>query len=709
MKKPSEEEKRRTSQLREVIDEHRYRYHVLDDPRVSDAIYDSLMAELKQLEDKYPELKTADSPTQRVGGEPLKEFQRVEHRKRQWSLDDAFSFEELRDWEDRNMRILNKKGIEPDFEYLVEVKIDGLKIILDYEEGVLARGATRGDGVVGEDVTENIKTIGSVPLRIKKNLNITVVGECWLPETELERINKEREKKELPPFANSRNAGAGSIRQLDPKIAASRRLDSYIYDVDEIRPRNPEEEQLAQEKTSTQKKELKFLEELGFKVNKEYGLFKDLEEIKAFYKEWEKKKAEQVYGVDGLVIKINSRATQEALGYTGKNPRFAIAWKFAPETATSVIRDIKVQIGRTGALTPVALLDPVKVAGSTVSRATLHNEDEIIKKDIRIGDTVVLHKAGDIIPEVVEVIKKLRNGKEEKFKMPETCPICGGRVVKEQIGDKKKNFSAAHYCVNKNCFAVDKERIIHYVSRKGMDIDGLGEKIIEQLMNEGLISSISDIYNLQEGDLKPLERFAEKSAQNLINSIEKSKKTTLEKFLFALGIRHLGEESIVLIKKEVENPASRLGQIYKNFGKPLDNPSSVGQFFSEISQEDLTSIKGFGERMAKSVTEWFSNSKNKDLLTNLSKAGIEFEPPVQSKKEELPLAGQSFVLTGSLEKLTREEAKNLIREKGGRVSSSVSKNIDWVVIGQDPGSKLEKAQKLGVRICNEEEFLKKVQ
>ncbi|MFO7807172.1 MAG: NAD-dependent DNA ligase LigA [Candidatus Moraniibacteriota bacterium] len=695
----------RARQLRKVIDEHRYRYHVLDDPQISDSVYDSLMTELKQLEKKYPELQTPDSPTQRVGGDPLEEFQRVEHKKRQWSLDDAFSFQELQDWEDRNMRILQKKGVEPNFQYLVEVKIDGLKIILDYKNGFLERGATRGDGVVGEDVTENIKTIQSVPLRIEKPLNITVVGECWLPERELKRINLERRKKGLPEFANSRNAGAGSIRQLDPKVAASRRLDSYIYDVDAIDPKNSEEEKMAQEKLATQEKELKFLEELGFKVNYNYKLFDNLEEVKSFYREWEKKKEKQIYGVDGLVLKINSKEIQEKLGYTGKNPRFAIAWKFAPETATSVIRDIKVQIGRTGALTPVAILDPVKVAGSTVSRATLHNEDEIIKKDILIGDTVVIHKAGDIIPEVVEPIKKLRDGSERKFYMPKKCPICGGEVIKEKIGDKNKNLSAAHYCVNKNCFAVDKERIIHYVSRKGMDIDGLGEKIVEQLMNEGLISSISDIYNLKEGDLKPLERFADKSAQNLIKSIEESKKTTFEKFLFALGVRHLGEESILLIKKELQNSDSRLGQIYKDFKKPIENPQILGEFFERVSEEDLASIKGFGDRMAQSVINWFLSKQNQKTLRLLTEAGVKFQAPKQSKQKNLlPLQNKTFVLTGSLNNLTREEAKDLIRERGGSISSSVSKNTDYVLAGEEPGSKLEKAQKLGVEIIDENKF-----
>lgn len=696
----NKEIKQRVEKLKKVIDEYRYRYHVLDDPTLTDTVYDSLMAELRTLEKKYPELKSADSPSQRIGGEPLKKFEKVKHRQRQWSLDDAFSFEELQDWEIRNKKILEKKGSKVVFDYVVELKIDGLKIILDYKKGILEQGATRGDGVIGEKVTENIKTIKSVPLKLKQAIDMTVTGECWLPIKELERINEDRRKKNLPEFANSRNAGAGSIRQLDPKVAASRNLDSYIYSVEEIRSdiKKPE----------TQEAELVWLKELGFKVNPEHRFFKNLEEIKNFYQSWEEKKNQQPYGIDGMVVKINSKEYQNELGYTGKSPRFAIAWKFSPEQVTTQIEDIKIQIGRTGALTPVAVLKPVRVAGSVVSRATLHNEDEIIRKDIKIGDTVIIHKAGDVIPEVVEVIKKLRTGNERNFRMPKKCPMCQGEVVREKIADKK-NLSSAHFCVNKNCFAIEKEKIIHFVSKKGMNIDGLGKSIVEQLMNEGLISSVADIYNLKLGDLEPLERFAQKSAENLIEAIDKSRKTVFEKLLFGLGIRHLGEEGIILLKKELENSQSVLGKKYQTMGIKIEKTTDLITFFSQISEEDLFQINGFGERIAQSVKSWFREEKNQLILKKLDQRGVQLQP-VESKSsvKKGKLEGKIFVLTGTMEKLTREEAKDLIKKEGGKISSSVSSQTDFLVVGEKPGSKYKKALQLKIKVVGEAEFLKKL-
>jgi DNA ligase (NAD+) len=533
--------KKRIEKLRKEIDRYRYLYHVLDSPQVSDEIFDSLMRELRQLEGQYPEFETSDSPSQRIGGEPLDKFEKTRHKHKQWSLNDAFSFEEIKAWEEKVMRMLEKEGIKEKPEYCCEVKIDGLKIVLTYEKGLFVRAATRGDGVIGENVTKQVKTIQSIPLRLNKDINVIVVGECWMRKRDLERINGERERDGEPPFANSRNAAAGSIRQLDPKITANRRLDSYIYDMDDIEGAFPE----------TQVEELELLEKLGFKVNKNYKLCRNLEQIDDLFKSWEPKRNKQEYGIDGLVIKINSRRLQTLLGYTGKSPRWAIAYKFIPEKVTTVVEDIKTQIGRTGALTPVAHLKPVRVAGSVVSRATLHNEDEIKRLDIRIGDTVVIHKAGDVIPEVVEVLKNLRTGKEKKFHMPEQCPICGGLVKREKIKiGKKEEESAAHYCLNKKCFAVEKEKIIHFVSKKGFNIEGMGEKIVEQLMNEGLVSDFSDIFELEKGDLEPLERFAEKSADNLVKAIEKAKKISLPKFFFALGIRHVGEETADLLAQE---------------------------------------------------------------------------------------------------------------------------------------------------------------
>jgi DNA ligase (NAD+) len=694
--------KKRAEKLRKVIDEYRYRYHVLDDPTLTDTVYDSLMDELRKLEEEYPALKTPYSPTQRIGGKPLEKFEKVKHRVRQWSLNDVFSFEELKDWEERNRRILEKKGLNLDFDYVVELKIDGLKIVLDYEKGFLKQGATRGDGIIGEKVTENIKTIKSVPLKIKKEIDLTVTGECWLPNKELERINKERRERNLPEFANSRNAGAGSIRQLDPKIAASRNLDSYIYSLEELRTeqiKNP----------TTQKEELEFLIELGFKVNSEFRYFKKIEEIENFYQEWIDKKDQQPYGIDGLVVKVNSKEQQQALDYTGKSPRFAVAWKFPPEQVTTQVKNIKVQIGRTGALTPVAILKPIRVAGSLVSRATLHNEDEIIKKDIRIGDTVVIHKAGDIIPEVVEVIKKLRTGKEKIFKMPVECPICGGQVVREKIADSKKNVSSAHFCVSKNCFAIEKERLIHFVSKKGLNIDGLGKKIVEQLMNEGLISSVADIFSLKLGDLEPLERFAKKSALNLLEAIENSKQTTFEKLLFGLGIRHLGEEGINLLKKEIENPNSVLGKKYQALKLEIKKPTDLITFFDQISEEDLFEINGFGARIGESLKKWFDSSENRKILGKLEKRGVKMEK-LESKFSEKPkkLEGKTFVITGVLDNYSREDVKDMIKAEGGKVSSSVSKNTDFIIVGKKPGSKYEKGVELNIKILRESDFLKLV-
>lgn len=550
-----QEAKKRAEKLRKEIDRHRYLYHVLDSPQVLDEIYDSLMRELRQIEERHPELKTFDSPSQRIGGKPLDKFEKTRHKHKQWSLNDAFSFEELKAWEDKIWRMLEKQGVKEKPEYCCEVKIDGLKIILTYEKGIFARAATRGDGVIGEDVTEQVKTIQSIPLRLNEDVDIVVAGEAWMKKKNLEEINKQREKKGEPLFANSRNAAAGSIRQLDPKITANRKLDSYIYDVDDIKRNFP----------TTQVEELKLLEKLGFKVHKNYKLCKDLHEVESFFKSWEPKRDKQEYGIDGVVVKINSKKLQDMLGYTGKAPRWAVAYKFIPEKVTTIVEDIKVQVGRTGALTPVAHLKPVQVAGSIVSRATLHNEDEIKRLDIKMGDTIVIHKAGDVIPEVVGVLKNMRTGKEKKFHMPTQCPICKGLVKRIKIKSGKKQeesaasssarqavaLSAASYCLNKKCFAIEKEKIIHFVSKKGFNIEGMGEKIVEQLMNEGLISDFADIFELKKGDLEPLERFAERSADNLIEAIEKSKKILLPKFLFALGIRHVGEETANLLAQEI--------------------------------------------------------------------------------------------------------------------------------------------------------------
>ena len=698
------EAKQRIEKLRREIDKFRYEYHVLDKPEISDEVYDSLMRELRGLEEKYPELKSPDSPSQRIGGKPLAKFEKVRHAHRQWSLDDAFSFAELKAWEEKISRILYKSSAflpptlhrgssKPSFklEYCAEIKIDGLKVILTYKKGILAQAATRGDGIIGENVTEQIKTIQSIPLRLNKKMDATVVGEVWMKKSDLEKINKEREYENLPPFANSRNVAAGSIRQLNPKITAKRKLSSYIYDIDGIEEGFPE----------TQMEELDLLKKLGFKVNEHHKLCKNLEEVEKFFRSWEGRRNKQEYGIDGVVVKVNRKKLQDTLGYTGKSPRWAVAYKFIPEKVTTVVEDIKVQVGRTGALTPVAHLQPVQVAGSTVSRATLHNEDEIKRFDIRVGDTIVIHKAGDVIPEVIEVLKNLRTGKERKFHMPTRCPICGGGVRRETIKTGKKGEeSAAHYCQNKKCFAVEKENIIHFVSRKGFDIEGLGEKIVEQLMSEGLISNFADIFELEVGDLEPLERFAEKSADNLVKSIEKAKKIEFPKFLFALGIRHVGEETAVLISHNMEHLAHNMEHITHNKIKNLED---IIKNFPKISIDDWLKINGIGEKSAKSLAEWFNNKENIELLKKMLKHGVKIIFPVL-RVTSYELRDKSFVLTGELETMARDEAKEKIRELGGDISSSVSKNTDYVVVGKNPGSKYDKARELGVKILSEKEF-----
>jgi DNA ligase (NAD+) len=722
-----EETKLRIEKLRREIDKFRYEYHILDQPEVSDDIFDSLMRELRSLEEKYPEFRTPDSPSQRIGGKPLAKFEKVRHVHRQWSLDDAFSLEEMKKWEEKVARALDKNkssafsfleqsprnSSKPSFklEYCAEIKIDGLKIVLTYEKGLLVRAATRGDGVIGENVTEQVKTIQSVPLKLNDPIDITVVGEAWMKKSDLEKTNKAREKEGLPPFANSRNAAAGSIRQLDPKITAKRKLDSFIYDIDEIGGKFPE----------TQIEELALLKKMGFKVNQHYKLCKSLDEVEKVFEYWADKKDKQEYGIDGLVIKINSKELQDSLGYTGKSPRWAAAYKFVPEKVTTVVEEIKVQVGRTGALTPVAHLRPVLVAGSTVSRATLHNEDEIKRLDVRIGDTIVIHKAGDVIPEVVEALKNLRTGKEKKFHMPTRCPICGGGVKREIIKSPSSSpfkkggearaegdFSAAHYCQNKKCFAIEKENIIHFVSRKGFDIEGLGEKIVEHLMNEGVVSNFADIFELKTGDLEPLERFAEKSADNLVKAIEKAKKIEFPKFLYALGIRHVGEETAILIAKALNVEFSifnfQFSNKSQNSNPKIQNLDDIIKYFPSIGKDNWVSIKGIGEKSAESLDQWFNSKENIKLLEKMRDLGVVVSiPKIQISK--FKFQNLSFVLTGEMESMTRDEAKEKIRALGGDISSSVSKNTNYVVVGKNPGSKYDKARELGVKIVDEKEFI----
>ncbi|NTU67180.1 MAG: NAD-dependent DNA ligase LigA [Candidatus Moranbacteria bacterium] len=697
--------KERIDKLSFEINKFRYEYHVLDKPDVTDEIYDSLMKELRELEEEYPDLKSPNSPTQRIGGQPLEKFKKVAHKVRQWSFDDVFDFAGLAKWEERNAKLISKiPAIKNEkAEYVAELKIDGLKIILTYEKGKFVQGATRGDGVIGEDVTENLKTIEDIPLELSLPIDCIVVGECYLSRSELSRINNARKKKGELLFANSRNAAAGTIRQLDPKIAASRKLECFIYDIDYMNSdSSPAFAKATAGKAETQWDELMLLEKLGFKVNRESRLCKDIKKIDGYYKEWTGKKDKEDYGIDGVVVKINSAKIQRELGYTGKSPRFGVAYKFPAERVTTIIEDIKVQIGRTGALTPVAHLRPVSVAGSTVSRATLHNEDEIRRLGLKIGDTVVIQKAGDIIPEVVEVLTDLRTGKEKEFHMPKTCPMCGGAVRREDTKDKKRGGkSAATYCLNKKCFAIEREKMIHFVSKKGFNIDGMGEKIVEQLMIEGIVSNVAEIFELEKGDLEPLERFAEKSAENLIEAIENSKKVKLEKFLFALGIRYVGEETAILV-------ADNAALISKKIGCKAGSLKGIIDCFPEVSREEWMFIKGIGEKSAESLAEWFSDAENLKLLACMDDFGVVVEMPKPDNGRKSRFSGKTFVLTGELQNFTRDEAKDIIRKEGGDVSSSVSQKTSFVLVGEKPGSKYQKAVELGVAILTEEEFMKMV-
>ncbi len=593
----------------------------------------------------------------------------------QWSFDDAFSVEEMGSWQDKILNYLEKEtGRRPgDLEYMCELKIDGLHIVLTYEQGALKIAATRGDGVVGENVTQNIKTIQSVPLKLKEMVDMVVEGEVWLGSEQLKKINEERKCENEPLFANPRNAAAGTIRQLDPAIVARRRLDSFIYDIS------------AGEIPATQEKELVRLEKLGFKVNQARRLCNNLNEIEKFWQECHQKRDQFDYWIDGIVIKVNQRHYQEILGYTGKSPRWAIAWKFPAEQATTVVEEVYTQVGRTGALTPVAHLQPVKLAGTTVTHATLHNFDEVARLGVRVGDTVVVEKAGDIIPKVVRVLEKMRTGKEKHISLPKKCPICGGAVGKRGLGDE-----VALYCLNDKCYAQQLERIIHFVSKRAFDIDHCGEKIVEQLLNEGLIKDAADLFTLTVGDLEPLDRFAEKSARNLVEAIEKAKHISLARFINALGIRNVGEET-------AEDLAEYFGELGKIVSALVD---------------DLQKINGVGEKVARSIVEYFADQDNVKFVEKLLNNGVRIENQKlirQSADKNQKFFGQTFVLTGTMTTLTRDEAKNKIKALGGSVSESVSKNTAFVVAGENPGSKLAKAQSLGIVILNEAEFKKMLQ
>ncbi|MBN2093788.1 MAG: NAD-dependent DNA ligase LigA [Candidatus Zambryskibacteria bacterium] len=678
--------KDRINKLKELINHHNYLYYVKDQPEIEDTIYDSLMNELIGLENEYPDLKTPDSPTQRIGGESIEKFEKVRHKVPQWSFNDAFSEEDILDFDKRIKKFLkiSQGDTLGNVEYNCELKIDGLKIVLEYEKGALVRGATRGDGEVGEDVTSNIKTIRSIPLKLEKLVDIIAEGEIWLGRKKFNQINKEKKKKGEPAFANPRNAAAGTLRQLDPKIVAQRKLDSFIYDIAQI----SQGETLGtlqrpnlKKTPNTQIKELEFLKELGFKVNNNFKLCKNVDEVIDFYKSWQNKKNKEDYLIDGVVVKVNDINAQERLGYTGKAPRFAIAFKFPAEQVATKVEDIILQVGRTGVLTPVAHLQPVLVAGSKVSRATLHNEDEIKRLDVHIGDTVILQKAGDVIPDILRVLKEMRTGKEKPFVWPKKVADCGGTGDIERIPGQ-----AAWRCKSKDSFVQKKRRFYHFVSKSAFDIDHLGPKVIDALLEHNLIASYDDIFTLKKGDLLALPRFGEKSVENLLNSIEKSKKITLPRLIIALSIPNVGEETALLLAK--------------NFHPSADEPIFNLQ---KATKEKLEEINEIGPIVARSIVDWFADKENQKILNKLLKH-IKIISDSKLQVLSSKFSNKTFVLTGTLSKMTRDEAKEKIRSLGGDVSSSVSKETDYLIVGENPGSKYDQAQELGVKIIDEKEF-----
>lgn len=655
----------RIAKLRSEINHHRYAYHVLDRQEISEAALDSLKHELYELEQQFPELITPDSPTQRVGGEPLKGFQKVTHRERMLSMEDVFSLEEFSEWYTRVGKLLQTNR----FDVFCMVKVDGLAVSLTYENGVLKTAATRGDGRVGEDVTENIKTIESVPLVLRvppgKTLpgSIEVRGEVYMAVKDFEKFNKEQ-KKLGQEFANPRNTAAGSIRQLDPKLAAARPLSFTAWKLVTNLGQTKHEE------------EWELLKTLGFKVSREFAVARNPSEVQKFYEYLNKRREKVGYWIDGLVVRVNNNADFARLGVVGKTPRGIVAYKFPAEQATTVVREVLWNTGRIGTVTPVAVMDPVFVAGTTVTHATLHNMDEIERLGLRVGDTVILEKAGDIIPKIVQVLPKLRTGAEKKISAPKVCPQCGTALI-------RREGEVAMYCPNRDCFAQTSEKITHFASRGAMDIDGFGWKTVERFLNEGLIKDAADIYELTEGDINTLERFGDLSAKKIIAGIEKSKHRPLQRFMYALGIRHVGTET-----------AADLAEHFRSMEKLMN-----------ATEEELLAVPQIGEVVAESIVEYFSDAKHREVVERLL-AHVKPEAPV--KRTAGKFTGKTFVLTGTLESMTRDEAKEKIRALGGSVAESVSKHTTYVVAGEEAGSKLEKAKKLGVEVLTEREFLRKV-
>jgi len=661
----------RLEKLKKVIERHRYLYHVLDKQEISEEALDSLKDELVKIEQKYPQLITADSPSQRVAGQPLEKFEKVKHKVVQWSFNDAFTEEDIQDFDVRVKRAVKINGSKK-LIYTCELKIDGMHIVLEYKDGKLVMATTRGDGKVGENVLVNVKTIESIPLTLKEKVDVIVEGEIWMAKDIFAEINSKRKKIGEDLYANPRNLTAGTMRQLNSQIVAERKLNSFIYDISYPEKIIPQ----------TQIEELEQLKKWGLKVCNHFEQCNGIEEVIAFWKKWQRKSKKENYWIDGVVVKVDERQLQKELGYTGKAPRFAIALKFPTEQVTTVVEDIVLQVGRTGVLTPVAHLKPVSVLGSVVSRATLHNEDEIKRLDVRIGDTIILEKAGDVIPKIISVIKEMRVGKEKPFLYPKKVSACGGDGSIEKIPGQ-----VAWRCVNKNSFAQQKRTFHHFVSKKVFDIEGLGPKVIDILLEENLVNTFDDIFSLEEGDLLVLPRFAKKSVDNLLQAIEEARKIDLARFIMSLSIDQVGEETAI------------------------DMANTFGSFekFKKADFEDLDKIDGVGSVVAQAVVDWFKNKENKKMLERLLKE-IKIINPSKKLGGATPkfgkLKNKVFVLTGSLKTMSRDEAKTKIRDLGGSISSSVSANTDFVITGEKSGSKLKKAKELGIKVLDENEFLK---
>jgi len=660
--------KPRIAELRGIINHHNYRYYVLDSPEISDAEYDELMRELRQFEAEHPELVTPDSPTQRIGAPPVEAFGVVEHPQPLLSLANAFSYEELAAWHKRVSNLLGGRR----FDLVCEPKIDGLAVALTYADGLLVTGATRGDGYRGEDITQNLRTVRSIPLSVPREAppRFEVRGEVYLPKAGFKKLNEERAEEELPLFANPRNAAAGSVRQLDSNITARRPLDIFVYGLGWAEGKAVPD---------THWEIMQYLKSLGFKINPNIALCRSLDETEKYYQSWLESRENFPYEADGIVAKVNSIALQQELGTVAHEPRWAIAYKFPAIQGTTRLIDIGINVGRTGSLNPYAVLEPVRVGGVVISSAALHNEEDIHRKDIRIGDWVVVQRAGEVIPEIVEPIVSRRTGKEKIFSMPSRCPVCGSEVIKPE-GE------AMHRCTNAACPSQALERIKHFVSRGAMDIDGVGEKLCQALFEADLIKDAADLYSLTNKQLLTLERMADKSASNVLNSIEESKDRSLARVIFALGITHVGEQYAELLAERFH---------------------SIDQL-AKASQEELSAIPSIGPRIAESIVAFFRQKGNRRIIEKLKKAKVklEREKGKEAKPEELPLAGLEFVLTGKLESFSRSEAEAKIKALGGKVDSDVTKKTSYIVVGVDPGSKLAKAEKLGTKTLSEAEFLK---